>query len=606
MAKLTLVPTVGFDGNYRQGTLVPIAVEITNTGDTLNGEFRIVADNTNALRDRYRFQGTIPRGAHKLQFFYVVLEDYTKTIAVQFWQNGQMVSEGRFRRCSAIDDWDRLLVVVGGTGSSFNYLHGTAISAREQVMPRPWDFTGIQQYQMRASYGGGGSGGTTGQVQVVYVSSDLLPPNPEAYASASVVALMSDVTENTLKLGREGLPQWVHNGGHLLVAGGGVSSRLDAPFFRGLLPPRTGGLPTWGERLTVPECGTAVTLTRGAGRVTQLTFDPDQRLPRDWPKASAFIGKNLVGREPRAPLTFALRDAFANATMVRNLRPPDLRIIIGFLLVYLVMLVPVNYFVLKKIDKRELAWITTPAIVLVFTLGAYGIGYLTKGNRLVLNTFSLVETSVGQRSATAISQLLIFSPARTNYQIDCGTTALLAREIDYKAQEYYEQERKTPALNISQEKGHLILNNVGVNMWDFRQFTMAHQLELDGGFSASVADAGISAPVRVKGRIINRTVYDYPLCELYINGAFVKSFAIPAGDTVTVEKVPALTTARMNEDAVYMLEQVKSGLHNQFNAGQPLAQGIVLVGYTDDIHLPVQIDRHAPSTAVTAVVVHLN
>ena len=223
------------------------------------------------------------------------------------------------------------------------------------------------------------------------------------------------------------MPQWVATGGHLLIAGGGIAARLQSPFFTRLLPLQHGQPVADADISTSPNGGQAVTGHLGAGHVTALNYDPDME-----PTGSAvtkFYAK-LLTLEPSTPASVLLHQNIDTAIMVRNLQPPNLLLIIIYLLVYLVTLVPVNYFVLKKIDKREMAWITTPIIVLIFTLGAYGIGYATKGHRLVLNQISVVETNGAQHAAEAVSELLIFSPSRTSYDLDLGDNGLFAGEID--------------------------------------------------------------------------------------------------------------------------------------------------------------------------------
>lgn len=49
-------------------------------------------------------------------------------------------------------------------------------------------------------------------------------------------------------------------------------------------------------------------------------------------------------------------------------------LVMGIILLYIVLIIPVLYIVLKKRDKRELAWIIIPAAALVTSIGIFGIG----------------------------------------------------------------------------------------------------------------------------------------------------------------------------------------------------------------------------------------
>ncbi|MHB9134711.1 MAG: hypothetical protein ACYDBB_26870 [Armatimonadota bacterium] len=608
---LTLTTTVGYNGYYRPRTLVPVIVDVQNDGGDISGEFHVSASRKEALADRYVSLVTIPKGAKQRHFLYIIPQVFSQEITVEFWSKGKQEVTSTFTRCQELYDQNRLLVIVGGSGSSLSYLNSLSITASEYIMPRAWDFGGWFIWQQRGGggprhYGRSGPAGTrgaTGVMHLAYVPGDMLPDNPEAYGSITMLALMSNITENTLAdAAQKAIPLWVANGGHLLIAGGGVAARLQAPFFTSLIP-------TKGETLTV-DGGKVIAAPYAAGRVTALKFDPDAVVADDWHNAATFYSK-LMARDPRTPLTFALNDALNRSTLVRNLRPPDLKLIIIFLLIYLVMLVPVNYFVLKRMDKRELAWLTTPAIVLVFTVGAYGIGYMTKGHRLVLNMVSVMEMTGKMKSAEATSELLIFSPSRTNYRMSLGDDGLLVREKQSDQEMYaygggYRQpgDQRVAPLNIATTGNRIELDNVRVSMWDFRQFVLAHRVNMGNGFTTTLQAGQPATAPRATGSITNNTPYRFELCELYADGSQVATFAMNPGQTVIVNQASA-ATPKFNEDEQYMWESVKDSVRAQFSGNGALAKGMVLVGYTRNLDTGLRVNRTTPTAKLGVVVVHL-
>ena len=76
-----------------------------------------------------------------------------------------------------------------------------------------------------------------------------------------------------------------------------------------------------------------------------------------------------------------------------------------FLLAYVLILVPINYLVLKRLDKKEWAWVTVPALVVVFAVTTYGVGYAAKGNAVFVNRAAVVETTAGERQAGLYTEL---------------------------------------------------------------------------------------------------------------------------------------------------------------------------------------------------------
>jgi hypothetical protein len=98
-----------------------------------------------------------------------------------------------------------------------------------------------------------------------------------------------------------------------------------------------------------------------------------------------------------------------------------------FILLYILVVGPLDYFFLKKVVKRlELTWITFPAVVLVVSAVAYFSAYYLKGNDLRINKVDVVDVvaeldekgahSEGTR-AYGSTWFTLFSPRIQNYTI---------------------------------------------------------------------------------------------------------------------------------------------------------------------------------------------
>lgn len=102
-----------------------------------------------------------------------------------------------------------------------------------------------------------------------------------------------------------------------------------------------------------------------------------------------------------------------------------------FILVYILVVGPLDYFFLKKVVKRlELTWITFPAVVIAVSALAYVSAYYLKGNDLRINKVDLVDVvaepadpdaggAPGARGARAYGStwFTVFSPRIQNYTI---------------------------------------------------------------------------------------------------------------------------------------------------------------------------------------------
>jgi hypothetical protein len=94
-----------------------------------------------------------------------------------------------------------------------------------------------------------------------------------------------------------------------------------------------------------------------------------------------------------------------------------------FILIYIVVVGPVDYFFLKKVVKRlELTWITFPTIVLVVSAAAYYAAYSLKGNDLKINKVDVVDIDTRANRTYGTSWFTLFSPRIQLYTIGLEPT----------------------------------------------------------------------------------------------------------------------------------------------------------------------------------------
>jgi hypothetical protein len=165
--------------------------------------------------------------------------------------------------------------------------------------------------------------------------------------------------------------------------------------------------------------------------VTLLGFDPTTSWIAEGEEWDTPLWRRLL--PPRVSGAVSLADDSQIVSAVMNLPSLALPPIGGLLVLlfgYIVLVGPVNYLVLRRIDRREWAWVTVPALIAVFTVGAFGIGGLLRGQDVIVHEVGLVRGAPGTSSATIQSYLGIFSPSRTTYQVRVPGDALLAAPIN--------------------------------------------------------------------------------------------------------------------------------------------------------------------------------
>jgi hypothetical protein len=181
----------------------------------------------------------------------------------------------------------------------------------------------------------------------------------------------------------------------------------------------------------------------GLGSVTLLAFDLDKGPLSVWSGRTEFwqallaklAPRVVVHEDPEGVRNAVFGDSGSDLTtaLQRELDKFDVAVIsFGwvalFILLYILVVGPLDYLILKKVFKRlEWTWITFPAVVLLVSAVAYFTAYALKGNDLKINKVDLVDLDLrtdldpGQRPRKAYaygtSWFTLLSPRIQNYTI---------------------------------------------------------------------------------------------------------------------------------------------------------------------------------------------
>jgi hypothetical protein len=91
-----------------------------------------------------------------------------------------------------------------------------------------------------------------------------------------------------------------------------------------------------------------------------------------------------------------------------------------FLLVYALIVGPVNLGILRRKDKMLWSFLTVPAIALLFAGGAYLLNLANRSSIPVMRELGLLEVRSGDLRGYGTSEALLFSPSARRYLIDCS------------------------------------------------------------------------------------------------------------------------------------------------------------------------------------------
>jgi hypothetical protein len=419
--------TVGYDSFYKGEYWLPVQVTIANSGPAVEGYVEIQVDQGAPQDDAvYHTPVSLPTQSNKRVTLYIQLPTIVSDLDVQLRENdGRLVAETNSGSLSRAAQAKLLYGVVSSDAGEFAFLediHGSRPSAA-----------------------------------VALLTLDDLPETAVAWQALDVLIFNDTDTSQLTSNQHAALDAWLNNGGQLIVTGG-ANWQKTAASLTALLPVTINGsqtvddLPGLQERIGIPfrDPGPYIVATSslssgelifrqdelpllarqpiGRGAVYFLALDPRLAPLLDWDGSDALWGA-IASRVP-ASTNWGLgpQNGYAATTAVTSLPSltlPNILQLIAFLLVYTLVMGPLNYVILKRRNQLERAWITIPALVIIFSGITYFTGFQLRGNDTIINQISVAYSQVDGEQADVYSLLGLYSPQRNNYDMTLPAGALV-------------------------------------------------------------------------------------------------------------------------------------------------------------------------------------
>jgi len=413
-------------GHTRVGSWMAIEVQFTNDGPAVRGELRIAGGTQG--RTRFSVAVDLPTDSRKTYVLHAQPPAFGRNVKVELVSGGTTVASAEVAYLA--HDSSQLIVGV--------------------VAERPQGIIG--ELDLDPSINGAAPA-------IVSLGIADLPERVEGWTTLDRL-IWQDVDSNLLTDAQlDALRGWIAGGGRLIVAGGtaGIGTLSGFPDdlipFRptatvdiapasiaglvGPLPVDAADLPAYAGDLGVGRAlatsGDRVVagqLDYGNGSVTLLGFDPTTSWLASGNEVESMWRRFLPNRTGGGPIITSDDSQIVNAVnQLASLALPPIGGLIAILGGYILLIGPINYLVLRRLDRRELAWVTMPVLIAIFAVVAYGFGTALRGNDLILNEVAIVRGAPGATEGTAQVYFGIYSPSRSTYQIRVPGGALLAAPI---------------------------------------------------------------------------------------------------------------------------------------------------------------------------------
>jgi hypothetical protein len=419
---LTMEAAVLLDGHARIGSWMAIDVRLKNEGPPLAGELRL----TGGTQGRTRFGTPVeaPTQSDQTHRLYIQPPGFGREVEVSLVDGATTIATTK--AVYAIHDGTQMIVGI--------------------VAERPGDIIGDLDLLPNMN---------NVKPLTVGLQPGDLPDRVEAWGTLDRL-VWQDVDSNQLTPEQfSALRGWLAGGGRLVIAGGTAGPSSLSGFPDELLPYRPTAttdtapsslvallgksptdatdVPALSGRLVAGRAlatvgGEAVAAERpyGAGAVTLIGFDPTARWLSGTNAAEGLWRRLLPTRTAGTAGSGDDSQIVQAAAQLPSLALPPVGGLIGLLGLYIVLIGPLNYLVLKRLDKREWAWVTMPVLILAFAAGAYGFGSLLRGSNVIVNEAAIVRGAPGATVGLAQTYLGVFSPTRASYQLRFPGGALLS------------------------------------------------------------------------------------------------------------------------------------------------------------------------------------
>ncbi|MDB6017493.1 MAG: hypothetical protein JWR19_1982 [Pedosphaera sp.] len=170
-----------------------------------------------------------------------------------------------------------------------------------------------------------------------------------------------------------------------------------------------------------------VSSTEGRGRVSTILFSPEREPMRSWKNLPTFWAKltevpsvlyQVENSSQRGG--WSVDGVFGAMIDSKQIRKLPVEWLLLLLIVYLVVIGPLDQYWLKRIKRPMLTWVTFPCYVVLFSLLIYFIGYKLRAGESEWNELHLVDViSRGEvaklRGRTYAS---IYSPVNQAYRVE--------------------------------------------------------------------------------------------------------------------------------------------------------------------------------------------
>ena len=196
---------------------------------------------------------------------------------------------------------------------------------------------------------------------------------------------------------------------------------------------------------------------------------------------------------------------------------------------YFFVVVPLNFFVLGRMGRGQLAWVTSPVVGLVFASIFLFVARDLYSTSLSRATSALVVAHEGSGSAYVVGRQELFFPSGGRYDLGFEGVEFVSTQSDFYR--YYGPSEDTGFSGDLVDVGEVVAPRAGVSNLSFREFYFGQSLDWPHRFPLQLQVRRDGDALRATGSLTNDSPYGLTAATLWIEGREVNLGGVKSGET---------------------------------------------------------------------------
>lgn len=447
-ARIDLRADLGYDGTYAAGSWVPLRILLENLPDPkdpqagiegFRGQLVVDVQDLQGVKTEYVREIELPAHSRKQVEMEIMLSEMGHSMIVRLVdERGQEV---------LVKDPGMLFP----SGAAENLRQSIRRAPTVLLLARPLENL---SYPTRLP---------VGAANIKSVFSGDLPSDYRGYDTVRLLVVQHNLSELLQDEQLEAIERWVHMGGRLAVIPTRHHAEIAAdPWLAELLPAPVEGvdevsagrlsgesgenvllMTRWGEphaeaRMIWENEGRTIALERpvGMGRVIGLGLDTSSATGGDDTALARRVQALLESlifmpgpEELRARHYWSTADVDPDFINIMIL--PNQFVVTALIAAFVLIAGPANFYYLRRKRRLELAWLTIPALSVVFFLAVYFYGVAAKGGDQHYASAEILHVGEGSDQGLLLWSSIQFSPSKRAYQMNPGESGVMLPLLRY-------------------------------------------------------------------------------------------------------------------------------------------------------------------------------